>query len=72
MRSAIGGVVAVLLILAAGGAEAGLFSKKRLPRPIDSPIVRPKVKEYHKPGNRQKHPDRWMRLEAPSAPTALA
>ena len=27
-----------------------------LPRAIDSPIVRPQVKEYHKPGNHQKHP----------------
>jgi len=50
------GLVALGLLLGASGAEAGLFgSKKKLPRPIDSPVVRPKVQEGHKPGKRQRH-----------------
>ncbi len=56
MKAVIGGVVLGLL-LGASGAEAGLFgSKKKLPRPIDWPVVRPKVQEGHKPGKRQRHP----------------
>jgi hypothetical protein len=56
MKSIVG-LVALGLLLGASGAEAGLFgSKKKLPRPIDSPIVRPKVQEGHKPGKRQRHP----------------
>ncbi|HLA79507.1 MAG TPA: hypothetical protein VJU18_18175 [Vicinamibacteria bacterium] len=51
------GVLALGLLLGASGAEAGLFgSKKKLPRPIDWPVVRPKVQEGHKPGKRQRHP----------------
>jgi len=51
------GLVALGLLLGASGAEAGLFgSKKKLPRPIDSPVLRPKVQEGHKPGKRQRHP----------------
>lgn len=44
-------VFAVLLALGVGTAEAG----KKFPKAIDSPIVRPKVREYHKPGTRVKH-----------------
>jgi hypothetical protein len=31
-------------------------SSKRLPKPIDFPIVRKDVKEHHKQGKRQNHP----------------
>jgi len=44
-------VSAVLAVgmLGAGGAEAGWFhNSNNLPRAIDSPIVRPHVKEIHK------------------------
>jgi hypothetical protein len=49
-------VLVTLLLLGAGPAEAGWWPTKRLPKPIDYPIVRPKVKEVHKQGNRAKHP----------------
>jgi hypothetical protein len=48
--------VLVTLLLGAGAAEAGWWPTKRLPKPIDYPIVRPKVKETHKQGNKAKHP----------------
>lgn len=50
-------VFAVVVALGAGTAEAGLFggNKRKLPKAIDFPVVRPKVKEYHKPGSRVKH-----------------
>ncbi len=44
------------LLLLAGGAEAGIFGgTKKLPKPIDSPILRPKVQEGHKAGKRHRH-----------------
>lgn len=49
-------VFAVMVALGASSAEAGLFSgKSKFPKAIDSPVVRPKVKESHKPGSRVKH-----------------
>jgi hypothetical protein len=49
-------VLAVVVALGAQTAEAGLFGgKKKFPKAIDSPVIRPKVKEYHKPGSRVKH-----------------
>ena len=50
--------VAVLLtvLLGAVAAEAAWWPTKKLPKPIDSPVVRPKVRERHKPGNVAKHP----------------
>ena len=55
-----------LLLLSSAGAEAGLFgsskSKPKLPKPIDSPVVRPKVQDAHKAGKRAgQHPDRFLR-----------
>jgi hypothetical protein len=54
------GCLALSLVVGVASSEArwfGIIGKKRcLPRAIDSPIIRPKVKEYHKPGNHQKHP----------------
>jgi hypothetical protein len=45
-----------ILLLAAGAAEAN-GKKAKLPKPIDSPIVRPKVREDHKPIKRLgRHP----------------
>lgn len=52
---------ALAVILAVGSASAadaailGLGGKKKFPKPIDSPVVRPKVKESHKTGARVKH-----------------
>ncbi|HUG52577.1 MAG TPA: hypothetical protein VMR21_03215 [Vicinamibacteria bacterium] len=55
----------VLLLVGSSAAEAGLLSRKpKLPKPIDSPIVRPKVREDHKVGKRTgQHP---KRLEEPT------
>jgi hypothetical protein len=50
-------------VLLAPAAEAGLFGggSKKLPRPIDSPSVRPKVREDHKLGKRGGvHPRRGL------------
>jgi hypothetical protein len=53
----------LVLCMAAPGAEAGLFGRKapKLPKAIDSPIVRPKVKESHKPLNHAHHPAKYGR-----------
>jgi hypothetical protein len=52
-----------LFLLSSAGAEAGLFSRKtKLPKPIDHPVVRPKVRDDHKPGKRAgQHPERFTR-----------
>jgi hypothetical protein len=52
--------LALLVVLAVGApsADAGIFGlgkKSRFPKPIDYPIVRKNVREYHKPGTRVKH-----------------
>ena len=57
-----------LLLLSSGGAEAGLFgsskSKPKLPKPIDSPIVRPKVQDSHKAGKRAgNHPEKFQHAD---------
>jgi hypothetical protein len=55
----------VLLLLSSAGAQAGIFSrdkKEKLPKPIDHPIVRPKVREEHKVGKRAgQHPKEMQR-----------
>jgi hypothetical protein len=49
-----------LALLAVPAVEA----KVKLPKPIDSPIVRPKIREDHKPGKRTgNHPSRYERVE---------
>ena len=48
--------VLVTLLLGAGAAEAGWVPSKKLPKPIDYPVVRPRLKEVHKPGKRANHP----------------
>ena len=53
------GCVALTLVVGVSSSEArwfGLGKRRCLPRAIDSPIIRPKVKEYHKAGKHQKHP----------------
>jgi hypothetical protein len=69
MKAAVAAVL-VTLLFAAGTAEAAWYPKKRLPRPVDSPVVRPKVKETHKPGNRQKHPPSALLVLAPDTARA--
>ncbi|HET7747643.1 MAG TPA: hypothetical protein VFM29_10110 [Vicinamibacteria bacterium] len=65
---------AVVLVLAVGAADADALSwpwkrksssssRKKLPTPIDSPIVRPKSPEHHKPGNRARHQSKYDRPE---------
>jgi hypothetical protein len=69
------GCLALVLIVGVAPSEAlfGIGKRRCLPKAIDSPIVRPKVKEYHKPGNYQKHPGHCSLTPAPSAPpTATA
>lgn len=55
----------VLAILGAStGADAWPWSRKRtpkLPKPIDSPIVRPK--QQAEKATRQKHPSKYLRQE---------
>ena len=49
--------VLVTLLFGAGVAHAGWVPGKKLPKPIDSPMVRPKLKEAHKPIQKLKnHP----------------
>jgi len=64
MRLAVAGLA--LLLLGGASAEAGIFSsgKDKLPKPIDHPIVRPKVKEDHKVGKRAgRHPSEFHSSE---------
>jgi hypothetical protein len=54
--------LALLVVLAVGAPSVdaaifGLGKKSKFPKPIDSPIVRAKVREHHKPGSRVKHLD---------------
>jgi hypothetical protein len=54
MKLAAAGIV--LLLLGSVAAEA----KDKLPKPIDHPIVRPKVREDHKVGKRAgRHPSEY-------------
>ena len=77
MRILIGATLA--LLLASSGAEAALFGlfgghkgRHCLPRAIDSPILRPKLKERHKEGKRGGiHPKQCLRMVAPGG-TATA
>ncbi len=67
MKLLVAGVV--LLLAASTAAEAfPLFHKARstdkLPKPIDSPIVRPKIREDHKVGKRTgRHPSAVQRQQ---------
>lgn len=67
---------AVALVFALGAADAEAASwpwnwklkskgagKKDLPKPIDSPVVRMKTPEHHKPGKRARHRTKYDRPE---------
>ena len=67
-------VIGISLLGAASVDAANWFRGRKLPRPLDSPIVRKNVKEHHKPGKKQRHPPgpspfTWKQ---PAAPIALA
>jgi hypothetical protein len=67
MKLVVAGIA--LLLLGSASAESGIFSgifkgKNSLPKPIDSPIVRPKAREDHKAGKRNgQHPSAFNRSE---------
>jgi hypothetical protein len=66
MRLITGSCLALTLFLGASGVEAGWFGSRRLPKPIDFPIVRQKVQEGHKAGKRSgRHPKDYVRHERP-------
>ena len=66
MKLAIG--VALVLFIGAATARADWFTGIKLPKAIDSPIVRKHVREDHKPGKKQRHPKLNVQLElGPSA-----
>ena len=57
-----------LVLLGSASAESGIFSifqqKGGLPKPIDSPIVRPKLRDDHKANKRVgSHPAAYVRSE---------
>jgi hypothetical protein len=49
-------LVALLFLAGAASADAGWFSGKKLPKPIDTPRVRPKADDSHKANKKQRHP----------------
>jgi hypothetical protein len=58
----------VLLLLGSSSVDAGVFGifkrKTDFPKPIDSPIVRPKLRDDHKQGKRAgNHPELYARSE---------
>jgi hypothetical protein len=77
MRFLIG--VTLSLLLAAPAADAGIFGlfgghkgRRCLPKAIDSPKIRPKVKDRHKEGKRGgNHPKQCLQMVAPGG-TATA
>jgi hypothetical protein len=49
--------LAVLFVFGASAAYADRWvSSKKLPKPVDYPIVRKNVKEHHKVGKKANHP----------------
>jgi len=64
------GCLMLAVLLGATSADAWPWSRRarKLPRPIDSPIIRPKLKEHHKAGKQLHHRSRvehhgWGREE---------
>ena len=49
-------LAALVLMAGATTADAGWFSGKKLPKPIDTPIVRPKRDDSYKALRHQRHP----------------
>jgi len=78
MRILIG--VVLSLLLASAGADAAIFGlfgshkgRRCLPKAIDSPKLRPKVKDHHKEGKRGgDHPKQCLDLFAPAPSTGAA
>jgi hypothetical protein len=67
------GCLTLFFVTGAATSDALPFFKKRrcLPKALDSPIIRPKVREDHKPGKHQKHPgDCSLRLVPPPVANA--
>jgi hypothetical protein len=64
--------VLVTLLFGASAAHAGWVPTKRLPKPIDYPLVRPKVQEVHKQGKKQNHPPEPHALLVVAPDTARA
>ena len=61
------GLATLLLLAAAGSADAGWFSNTRkLPKAIDTPVVRPKVQEHHKALKKQRHPNPHSQIAVPT------
>lgn len=60
-------VFGVLLAFGASSAEAG----RKFPKPIDSPVVRVKVKESHKTGSRVKHLMEGSRISDAAVPSDI-
>ena len=66
MKLVVAGIA--LLLLGSASAESGIFGifkgKNSLPKPIDSPIVRPKFRDDHKAGKRTgRHPAAYSRSD---------
>jgi hypothetical protein len=62
-------LAALVLLLGATSADAGWFGSKKLPKPVDTPIVRPKLDDSHKALKRQRHPPGYISSnELPGAP----
>jgi hypothetical protein len=51
--------VLVTLLVGAAVAEADWNPTKKLPKPIDYPMVRPKIKDVHKHMKLVKHPPKY-------------
>lgn len=64
--------VLVTLLFGVSAADAAWVPTKKLPRPIDSPVVRPKLKEAHKAGKKQNHPPGPQALLVTTADIARA
>jgi hypothetical protein len=63
--------VVVALLMGAAGAEAAWGPTKKLPRPLDYPILRPKIRDAHKHEKIAKHPPKMsFVIEAGSAARA--
>jgi hypothetical protein len=53
--------VALLLVFGASAAHADRWvPRKKLPKPVDYPIVRKNVQEYHKAGKQRNHPPSFI------------
>lgn len=72
MKAVAAVLVTLLALVGASAAEAGWVPTKRLPKPIDFPMVRPKLKETHKIGKAANHPPSSKTTSVQVADTARA